>query len=75
MIIRRKYEIELTKDEKIVLRELGYKVGAKRKLVMSQAGYDKFFSDIKEAYRIYSDEETWKTKVIRRIYARLTELE
>ena len=75
MIIRKKYELELTKDEKRILRELGYKVGAKRKLVLSQAKYDKFFSDIKEAYRIYSDEETWKTKVIRKIYATLIELE
>lgn len=58
MVIRKKYELELTKDEKRVLRELGYKVSAKRKLVMSQARYDKFFSDIKEAYRVYSDEET-----------------
>lgn len=75
MVIRKKYELELTKDERKILRELGYKVGAKRKLVMSQAKYDKFFSDIKEAYRVYSDEETWKTKVIRKIYATLTELE
>ena len=75
MVIKKKYELELTKDEKKILRELGYKVGAKRKLVLSQAKYDKFFSDIKEAYRVYSDEETWKTKVIRKIYATLTELE
>ena len=75
MIVKKKYELELTKDEKRVLRELGYKVGAKRKLVLSQAKYDKFFSDIKEAYRVYSDEETWETKVIRKIYATLTELE
>lgn len=75
MIIRKRYELELTKDERKILRELGYKVGAKRKLVMSQAKYDKFFSDIKEAYRVYSDEETWKTKVIRRLYATLTELD
>ena len=75
MVIRKKYELELTKDEKQVLRELGYKVGAKRKLFLSQAKYDKFFSDIKEAYRVYSDEETWKTKVIRKLYATLTELE
>ena len=75
MVIRKKYELELTKDERKVLRELGYKVGAKHKLVMSQARYDKFFSDIKEAYRIYSDEETWKTKVIRKLYIALTELE
>lgn len=75
MVIRKRYELELTKDERKILRELGYKVGAKRKLVMSQAKYDKFFSDIKEAYRVYSDEETWKTKVIRKLYATLTELE
>ena len=75
MIVKKKYELELTKDEKRILRELGYKVGAKRKLVLSQAKYDKFFSDIKEAYRVYSDEETWKTKVIRKIYATLIELE
>lgn len=75
MVIRKKYELELTKDERKILRELGYKVGAKRKLVMGQAKYDKFFSDIKEAYRVYSDEETWETKVIRKIYATLTELE
>ena len=75
MIIRKRYELELTKDEKQVLKELGYKVGAKRKLVLSQAKYDKFFSDIKEAYRVYSDEETWKTKVIRKLYITLTELE
>lgn len=75
MIIRKRYEIELTKDERKILRELGYKVGAKRKLVMSQAKYDKFFSDIKEAYRVYSDEETWKTKVVRKLYVALTELD
>ena len=75
MVIRKKYELELIKDEKRIVRELGYKVGAKRKLVLSQAKYDKFFSDIKEAYRVYSDEETWKTKVIRKIYATLIELE
>ena len=75
MVIRKRYELELTKDERKILRELGYKVGAKRKLVMSQARYDKFFSDVKEAYRVYSDEETWKTKVIRKLYATLTELE
>lgn len=75
MIIRKRYELELTKDERKILRELGYKVGAKRKLVMSQAKYDKFFSDIKEAYRVYSDEETWKTKVIRKLYTTLTELD
>lgn len=74
MIIRRKYEIELTKDEKKIVKELGYKVGAKRKLVMSQAKYDKFFFDIKEAYRVYSDEENWKTKVIRKLYIQLIEL-
>jgi hypothetical protein len=75
MVIRKRYEIELTKDERKILRELGYKVGAKRKLVMSQAKYDKFFSDIKEAYRVYSDEETWKTIVVRKLYVALTELD
>ena len=73
MKIQRLYLIEFTKEERVIMRELGWQLSA-GELALNQSQYERMCREIKEAYRIYSDEETWKTKVIRRIYAYLLRL-